>query len=146
MLKEKLQKDQLSALKSGDKSKLETLRYILAQIKNKEIDKKADLTDEEVVDILRKQSKELQESIDAFKKGNRPDLIEQSEKQKQIVASYLPVELSDETLAQEIKKIIDANKELYNKNPKAIIGICMKELKTKADSSRIMKVLQPFLS
>lgn len=146
MLKEKLQKDQLSALKSGDKSKLETLRYILAQIKNKEIDKKADLTDEEVVDILRKQSKELQESIDAFKKGNRPDLIEQSEKQKQIVASYLPVELSDETLAQEIKKIIDANKELYNKNPKAIIGICMKELKTKADSSHIMKVLQPFLS
>lgn len=146
MLKEKLQKDQLSALKSGDKSKLETLRYILAQIKNKEIDKKADLTDEEVVDILRKQSKELQESIDAFKKGNRPDIIEQSEKQKQIVASYLPVELSDETLAQEIKKIIDANKELYNKNPKAIIGICMKELKTKADSSRIMKVLQPFLS
>lgn len=142
MIKEKLQTDQLTALKSSDKKTLEVLRYILAQIINKEIDKQTDLTDEEVISILRKQVKELQESIDAFNKGGRTDLATQSEEQKQIVVRYLPAEISDEELEKEVKRIIEENKEAYEKNPKLIIGICMKELKNKAEPGRIMKVIQ----
>lgn len=142
MLTAKLQVDQLTALKSGDKKKLNTLRYILAQIKNKEIEKKADLTDEEVIQILRKQNKELQESIDAFQKGNRDDLVEEYKEQQIIVISYLPPEMSDEELTQAIKKIIADNQELYNRDPKAIIGLCMRELKSKVDPGRIMKTLR----
>lgn len=141
MLKEKLQVDQLAALKSGNKKTLETLRYILSQIKNKEIDKKTELTDEEVVDILRKQVKALNESIEAFRKGAREDLAEASEDQKKIISSYLPAEISDEELRVEIKKIIDANRDLYDKNAKAVIGICVKELKSKVDPSRVTKIL-----
>lgn len=141
MLTAKLQVDQLTALKSGDKKKLNTLRYILAQIKNKEIEKKADLTDEEVVQILRKQNKELQESIDAFQKGNRDDLVKEYKEQQMIVISYLPPEMSDEELTQAIKKMIADNQELYNRDSKAIIGLCMRELKNKVDPARIMKTL-----
>lgn len=142
MLTAKLQVDQLTALKSGDKKKLNTLRYILAQIKNKEIEKKAGLTDEEVIQILRKQNKELQESIDAFQKGNRDDLFKEYKEQQMIVTSYLPPEMSDEELTQAIKKIIADNQELYNRDSKAIIGLCMRELKNKVDPGRIMKTLQ----
>lgn len=142
MLTAKLQVDQLTALKSGDKKKLNTLRYILAQIKNKEIEKKADLSDEEVNQILRKQNKELQESIDAFQKGNRDDLVKEHKEQQMIVISYLPPEMSDEELTHGIKKIIADNQELYNRDPKAIIGLCMRELKSKVDPARIMKTLQ----
>lgn len=144
MIQETIQKDQVSALKSGDKEKLSTLRYIVAQIKNKEIDKKGRLTDEEVIEALRKVAKEIRESIEAFRKGNRQDLVEQHKKQLEIVSSYLPAELSDEDLKKEIEKIIESNKDLYKRNPKAIIGISVKQLKPKAASSRIVKILQSY--
>ena len=136
-----MQADQLVAMKSGDKKKVETLRFILAQIQNKEIDKKADLTDEETVSVLRKQIKELQESIDAFRKGNRADLVTESETQLKIVQEYMPSEMSEEQLAAEVKRIIDANSAVASKNPKAIIGVVMRELKGKADPTRIMKII-----
>ena len=142
MIRETIQTDQIKALKSGDKDTLEVLRYILAQIKNKEIEKKANLSDEEVVSVLRKQLKELNESIEAFEKGGRNDLVGQCSKQKEVIVKYLPAEMSDEELQKKINAIIEKNKDLQQKNPKLIIGICMKELRQKADPSRIMKLLQ----
>lgn len=155
MLKKKIYDEQIQALKNRDREKLSILRYILAQIKNKEIDKKptspagkSELINEEVIFVLRKISKELNESIEASKKGGRDDLISEYQKQLQVVSSYLPKEISDEELKKEVEKIIDKNKELSEKNPpaggqvqKAIIGICVKELKSKADPARIVRIL-----
>lgn len=142
MIIQTLQQDQTQALKAGDKKRLETLRYILAKMKNKEIEKRAELTDDEATDILRKQVKELKESIESFEKGNRPDLADESKKQLEIVNSYLPKEMSDEELKAAVDAIIEKNKELYEKNAKAIIGVCMRELKNKADSARIIKAIE----
>ncbi|MDO8498109.1 MAG: GatB/YqeY domain-containing protein [bacterium] len=146
MIQQKMQADQLAALKSGDKTKLEILRYILAHIKNKEIDKKAPPTDEEVVAIVRKQVKELQESIDAFKKGGRNDLVLQNEAQLAIVSIYLPVEISDDELKKEIQRVMEQNKTIYEQNPKALMGICVKELKTKANPQRIVATLNQIVA
>lgn len=148
MLRQKLQADQITALKSGDKTKLEILRFILAQIKNKEIDKNppasGELTDEETVVVLRKVIKELKESIEAFEKGGRKDLSDDSKKQLEIVSIYLPTEISDEELKKEIEKVIKDNQVVFDNNKKAIIGICMKQLKSKADPDRIMRVLSSY--
>ena len=144
MLRQKLQDDQLIALKAGDKDKLSVLRFIIAQIQNKEIDKKSELNDEETLSVLKKTAKELKESIDAFTKGNRTDLVEDNKKQLTIVSQYLPAEISDEELKKEVEKIISDNKSVYDQNSKAIIGICMKQLKSKDDPSRIMQVLRSF--
>ena len=141
MLRQKIVNDQIQALKEKKQEKLDLLRYILAQIKNKEIDKKAELSDEETLTALRKVAKELNESIEAFKKGSREDLVTASQKQLTIVKTYLPPEITDEELRKLIKEIIDKNQELYQKNAKAIIGVCMRELKNKADPSRIMRAL-----
>ena len=146
MLRQKIVTDQIQALKNHDQEKLTILRYILAQIKNKEIDKNSpageELKDEEIVSILRKIAKELNESIEAFRKGNREDLISNSQKQLVIVSTYLPKEISDEELKKEIEKVITDNQEAYSKNPKTIIGICVGRLKSKAESSRIVRLLQ----
>lgn len=141
MLTQKLQDDQIHALKSGEKDKLSVLRYILAQIQNKKIEKQADLSDEDVIVILKKIAKELKESIDAFEKGGRKDLVSEYKKQLDILNPYLPKEMSDEELTKSIDELIEKNKDIYEKNPKAIIGICMKLLRSKADSSRIMAIL-----
>ena len=150
MLRQKLQDDQVAALKTGDKTKLNVLRFILAQIKNKEIDKNppagGKLNDEETLMVIKKVSKELKESIEAFEKGGRKDLGDDSRKQLDIVSVYLPAEISDEELKQNVEKIIKENQALFDKNQKAIIGICMKQLRSKADPGRIMKTLQQFLS
>ncbi len=144
MLRKKLQEDQLTALKSGDKSKLEVLRFVISEVKNREIEKKSELNDEETIVVLKKFAKELKESIEAFEKGGRSDLVEGSKKQLTIISEYLPKEISDEELKREIEKIITENKAVYDQNPKAIIGICMKQLKTKADPSRIMKMISAY--
>lgn len=146
MLRQKLQDDQIIALKAGEKTKLSVLRFILAQIKNKEIDKKSELNDEETMIVLRKVIKELKESVEAFGKGGRKELEEDSKKQLEIASAYLPKEIGDEELKQEIEKVIKANQSTFDNNQKVIIGICMKELKSKADPGRIMKVLQGIIN
>lgn len=142
MIQQKIQTDQIIALKAGQSQTVTTLRYILAQIKNKEIEKQIPLTDEETIQILRKIAKELKESIDAFTKGARQDLVAEYQKQLEIVQPYLPQEMSDEDLKKEIQTIIDTNKETVQKNPKMAIGLCMKALRSKADSLRIIMLLK----
>jgi len=146
MLRQKLQDDQITALKSGEKTKLNVLRFILSQVKNKEIDKKSLLDDEETMAVLRKVIKELKESVEAFEKGGRTELAEDNKKQLEVASSYLPKEITDDELKQEIEKVIKENQATFDNNQKAIIGICMKSLKSKADPGRIMKTLQTFLS
>ncbi len=142
MLKQKLQQEQIKALKTKDTKKLNILRYLLSVIKNKEIDQKGALSDEEIINIIRKQVKELKEAISSSKKAHRQDLLKENQKQLEIIQSYLPAELSDQELKEEIEKIINQNQELSTQNPKALIGICVKLLKSKASPSRIVQVLQ----
>lgn len=142
MLKQKLQTDQITALKARDQIRLDTIRYIVSQIKNKEINTQKELTDEEVVSILQKIKKELHESIDSFTKGGRADLVSEYQKQLGVLLAYLPPEMSDQDLELSVKELIEKNKELFATKPQALIGICVKELKAKADPARIMQILK----
>lgn len=145
MLRDKLQADQVAALKSGDKTKLNALRYVLSQIKNKEIEKKDMLNDEEVIGVLRKNVKELRESIEAFTKGGRQDLAAEYEQQFAIISPYLPAEMSDNDLKKAVQAIVDKNQNLAQTNANALIGVCMKELKNKAEPGRIVGILRSLI-
>ena len=142
MLKQKLQADQITAMKARDMVRLDTLRYILSQIKNREIDTQTDLTDSQVVDTMRKEVKKLQDSILAFNNGGRVDLATEYDAQKKIIQEYLPQEMSDNELKSEIQKIIDEHKDLFAQNANAMIGVCIKELKDKVDPSRIAAIVR----
>lgn len=141
MLKAKLQGEQIRAMKSGDKILLDTIRFILSAVKNKEIEKRVELNDEEITTVIKKFAKELKESIDAFTKGVRPDLVTNCKKQLAIVTPYLPIEISDEELKKCVQQLVDQNKELASHNPNALKGVCVKELKTKAEPGRIVQIL-----
>lgn len=145
MIKQKIKTDQLAAMKAGDQARLDILRYILAKIQNQEIAKQKDLSDEEVALVLQKQVKELKESLAAAEKAERQELIAQSNSELAIVSSYLPKQLSDEDLKKQIGKILKQNQDLFQKNPKAIIGICINQLKSKAETSRIISILNSLI-
>lgn len=87
MIKSLLQKQQIDALKSGDSQKLEFLRYVLSEVKNEEIKKRQELTNEEVIVVLNKVMKQLNDSIEAAKKGGRNELLTKYEAQKEILSS-----------------------------------------------------------
>ena len=142
MIKQKIQADQIQAMKAHDTVRLDTLRYILSQIKNVEIDSQKELNDDEIINLIRKEVKKLTDSMISFKEGNREDLASEYEAQKNILAAYLPQELSDDDLKAEVQKVIEKNKDLFEKNPNAAIGICIKELKSKAESSRIAAIVK----
>lgn len=145
MLRQQLQADQLQALKSHDKVKLETLRYILSEIKNKEIDKNppagGELSDEETITMLQKIAKRLQEAIISFTKASRQDLAKEYQDQLDIINAYLPAKLTDEQLKKAVEKLKVENQAIIQKNPKAIIGICMKQLRSLAEPEKIMALL-----
>ena len=142
MIKETLKTDQLAAMRAGRSNEVETIRYILSQIQNKEIEKKSDLTDEEIIQVLRRQAKEIKESRHAAEKGGRTESLGKYDSELNFLKKYLPAEISDEELKKEIEALIEKNKDLYEKNPQAITGILVKELKTKADPGRIVGILR----
>jgi uncharacterized protein YqeY len=140
MLRDKIQQDQISALKARDEKRLSVLRFLLADVRNEEINKHKELSDDEVVSIIRKQVKKLDDTAEMFTKGGRPDLVTNNKEQVVILTAYLPAELSDEDLKAKVESIIAENKDLFESNRSAVIGILMGKLKSEASPQRIMTI------
>jgi uncharacterized protein len=161
-LKEKIQKDLYSALKEKEENKSSTLRFLNAQILNKEkekrfklvkgqegkenkIEERSVLNDEEIVEVLMSEVKKRKEAILEFEKGNRKDLAEKESQEIEILKSYLPEQLSEE----EVKNLIkDAIKKVGALNIKDM-GKVMKEVtlqtKGRAEGGLISKIVREFL-
>lgn len=78
----------------------------------------------------------------SYKDAGRHDLVDEDQKQFNIITSYLPKAITDLELKEKIKEIIDANSDLFQKNPNAMIGLCVGKLKSIADSSRIAEMVR----
>ncbi len=144
MLKEKIQDELTKVIKERHQEEMDVLRYVLSEIKNKEIEKQGELSDEEVVKVIQKEIKKLREANELFAQGKRLDLVRQNESQISIMSAYLPAEMSDEELIEAVGKIITENHELYEKSPNAIIGVVMRALGSKADSQRILNAVRNY--
>lgn len=142
MLTTNIQENLIAALKQKKAEVLSVLRFLLSAIKNAEIEKKTPLSDDEVIMIIRKQIKELNDAKLMFEKGGRDDLATQNETQITILSTYLPAEMSDDDLKKEVDRIIAANKDTYEKNPKIVMGMCMKELRAKVTPQRIARFFE----
>jgi uncharacterized protein YqeY len=136
----KLQSDQLQALKNGDKVTLETIRYIVSQLKYKQIDAKNELTDETVVALIRRQIKELQEAIVQFEKAGRQDLVLQNQQQIKILQAYLPSEVDDVQLKKLIDEFVEAHMVEFRANPRALTGKIVAALRQHASPERISRM------
>jgi uncharacterized protein YqeY len=144
-LEEVIFNDMKKALKENEKLKLSTLRLIRAAIKNAEISKRDKLTEDEVIGIVNNNLKKLEESLDMFTKGQRPELAEKAKKEIEIVKKYLPEQLSEE----EVKKIVKETIIKFGFKSLQDIGPAMKEiipqLKGKADGKIVNKMVRDLL-
>jgi hypothetical protein len=103
-LKERIQQDVKDAMRARDKERLATIRLITAAIKQREVDERIELDDEQVLLVLDKMCKQRRESISQFEKAARDDLIAQEVSELDIIQGYLPEQLDDD----EIGALIDA--------------------------------------
>jgi len=97
-LRERIDTDIKTALKSGAKEKLSTLRMLSAALKNKQIDKRRELTEDEVSETVRTLIKQRRDSIEQFGKGGRQDLVDKETAEVVVLEAYLPQQLSREEL------------------------------------------------
>jgi uncharacterized protein YqeY len=142
-LLQKITDDRKTAMKSGDKPRLETLRFALAGLnaaqKEKEMKEPGTkLTDEEVIVVLQKDVKRRRESVELFKQGNRADLVEKEEGDIAILAEYLPKELS----RQEIAQMVDGLKVQGFNDFTSLIRETMKLVKGRADGKMVGEVIK----
>lgn len=134
-MKDRILKDIVTSMKEKDKERLSVLRMVKGAIQLEEINKKETLKDEDVIGVLAKQIKTRKESIVEFEKGNRQDLIDQTNREIAILEEYMPEQLSME----EVEKIIEEAFESVKPESMKDMGRIMKEvtpkLKGKADMS-----------
>ena len=105
---EKIQKDMYTAMKSGDKEKANTLRNVISKLKDKQIEKREDLSEEEEIKILRTLVKQRKESIDLYEKGGRSELVAIEKQELDIINSYLPKMMSEDIIKDIVKNVIDS--------------------------------------
>ncbi len=105
-LREKIDADTKDALKSGAKDKLSTLRMLNAALKNKQIDKRRALTEEEVFETVRSLIKQRKDSIEQFAKGGRQDLVDKETAEVAVLEVYLPQQLPREELNVLVREAI----------------------------------------
>lgn len=103
-LRKQLETDMKEAMRARDNERRDAIRYVLSAVKNAEIDKRAELSPDEEVKLIRSQVKQRQDSIDQFRSGGREDLAEKEESQVRILEGYLPQQMSDEELDEFVKQ------------------------------------------
>lgn len=143
MLKEKLNEDLKAAMKEGNAQKRDVLRMLSSAIKNKEIEKRIELTDEQVLEVIASEVKKRRESVAQFTAGNRLELAAKEEAEIKILATYLPAQLGEE----ELKKIVA---ETLAGMDKSDVGGAMKavmaKVKGKADGALVSKLVKDALN
>ena len=105
-LKEKLLSDMKEAMKSKDSLKLETVRSVISAIKNREIDLRKDLEEEEILAIVSREVKKRKEAANLYEKGKRPELQDKEIQEMGILQTYLPEQVSEDSLRQRIEEVI----------------------------------------
>ena len=136
-LLEKINGDMINYMKSKDNFSLGVIRMVKGALQLEKINKKRDLTDEEVISVIAKQIKMRNDSINEFKKANRMDLVEQNEKEIAILNEYMPVQLTED----EINEIIDLAFEKINPTSNKDFGLIMKEVSPKVKGRADMSMI-----
>jgi uncharacterized protein YqeY len=145
-LAQKIEQDLIAAMKSKDELVLAVLRNAKTAIKNAEIAKRPkEFTEDDVLEILGREVKKLQDSIADFERGGRADLVERAKKEIEILGAYLPKGLSEEELREIVKKVVENIKPTGPQDFGKVMGAVMKAAKGRASGDAVGKLVRESL-
>ena len=142
-LREEINIARTTAMKQKDSAALQVLRLLFSEIKNKEIEMQKELSDEEVMAVVKTQVKRLKDAADDFAAGGRDDLAQQNEVEIKILSTYLPSQMSDDEICAIIASVMEQLGD--NKNMGQIMGQVMAKANGAADGNRVRELVQAVL-
>jgi uncharacterized protein YqeY len=138
----RLQHDLNTARKAQDKGRVTLLGTIISEVKNREIELKRDLTDDDVIDVLRRGIKKRRESIEMYDKGARADLATVERNEAEALATYMPAAVADDEIRAAVTAAIDGGAA----NLGAVMGKVMSQFKGRAEGGTINAIVREELS
>lgn len=163
LLKEKIQKDLITALKEKKELELSVLRMLLSAVNNRETEKKtkiwkekpelapekikkeAELTDEEIFEVISSEIKKRREAIEGFTRGQRKDLAEKEKAELEILQKYLPEQLSGQDLKKLVKEAIKKTGAKEMRDLGKVMAELMPQVRGKADGGQVSKIVKELL-
>ncbi len=136
-MKQRITDEMKTSMRGGDKKRLAVIRLIMAAIKQKEVDERIELNDDQVIDILSKMVKQRRESIVQYEKAERADLAEQEAYEIEVLQEFLPEALSDEEIAKEIAKAVEETGASSIRDMGKVMGILKDRLAGKAEMGAV---------
>lgn len=128
-----------NAMKARDQVRLDTIRFIMSQAKNLEIDLKRELNDDEFIALLKKEMKNRLEAIEQFKAGGRDEIVAEEEAKLIVIKEFLPAEMSDEELSAIVENTVN---EAEDKSFGKVMQAVMAQVKGQADGKRVTQMVK----
>jgi uncharacterized protein YqeY len=145
-LKEKLTNDLKQAMKVGDTTRRNVIRLVMSAIKNAEIAKRGELEEPDVIGVIAKEARQRQESIDAFKQGDRQDLVSKEEAELAILQEYLPQQADRDEIVVAAQQIIAEVGAEGPRDKGKVMPRLIAQFKGKADGREINDIVTELLS
>lgn len=141
-IKDRIQQDMKEAMRARDKARLGTIRLILAAIKQREVDERIELNDDQVIAVLDKMAKQRRESISQFEQAGRDDLIAQENAELEIIKPYLPEALGEDELNALIDAALDATGASSIKDMGKVMGQLKPKIQGRADMAAVSALIK----
>lgn len=145
-LKAKLTEDMKTAMRSGDKDRLQTIRLILSAVKQQEVDTRETQSDEDIITSLIKMQKQRRESIGQFEKAGRQDLVDKEEQELVVINEYLPAALAEDEIDNLISAAMTETGASNIKDMGKVMGILKPKLAGRADMGAVSAKIKSALS
>lgn len=144
-LAETITNDMKAAMKAKDSATLSTLRLLFSAMKNKQIELLHELSEEEVVGVIKSQVKQLNDAIETFVQGKREDLAQSARLEVVVLEKYLPAQLSDEEIEKIVKEVIEQTGATSKADMGKVMGASMQVVAGRADGGRVKQVVGTLL-
>jgi len=145
-IKDKLQQDMIAAMKAKDEDRLRIIRLLRGNVRKAEIDSRRDFSDEDVIGILMSAAKQHQDSIQAYSKGGRADLVAQEEAELAVIREYLPQAMPTAELEAVVADVIRETGATTIKDLGKVMGAVMAKVKGRADGAQVQAIVRSKLS
>ena len=146
-LREKISADLINAMKAKEEIKVSALRMLKAAVMKFEVSggQKVEANDEQIIQIIGKEVKQRKDSIDAFKKGGREDLVKGEEAELKILAAYLPAQMSEDEVRLIVKEVVTQTGASSKADIGKVMGGIMPRVKGKADGQMVNRIVGELL-
>lgn len=143
--KERLMADLKASMKNKDKIRKDVITMVRAAIKQREVDERVELGDEDIIELIAKQVKQKKDALKDFEKGGRQDLVELTQKEIDILMEYLPEQLSEDEIDEIVKAAIEEIGASTMKDMGKVMSYVMPKVKGRADGSLVNKIVRQYL-